>query len=481
MRKTTMKPVALLCTAAFLLATMNAQAGFVSDFVQESQGSVNVTQAGVVQGAQLNVVTGGGFVFKVPRKEFVPFSITPPSLKAGCGGIDVFLGAFSIPSKDEFLNFMRSVGTALPGLAFQLALQTMAPDLNEMVGRYTDLIRSYTNRYTDSCQAAQELFKRSGAEDFLQENLQKAANYLRSSGNASDQAEAVSQVRDNGAKVIDNTPTRTDSGGNVVEAAEINLTWALLSSGNWTAGSLASKELREVMMTLVGTTVFTKTGEKEDAVLAAQEIAGADLLPMLFGEEGESVTIPRLSCKEATKCLEVETVEMNDMNLVHRMQTAADNYLAAIRSRDASLVTDADIMLLGASSGVPLLRILNMASMTRYAGIASDLVHVYVQAAAYEVLAGAINAMASNIRRVLAGSSATGITARHEEHVKKLEARVKTLEESVHAREDKIMQAMQRSSALVTQLEHIERALTRQDATAMRSVLPTVMKRGNTP
>lgn len=95
------------------------------------------------------------------------FSVTPPSLKAGCGGIDLFLGAFSIPSREEFVSFLRSVGTALPGLAFQLALQTMAPDLNEQVSRFADIIRSYTNRYSDSCTAAQALLESTGAAEHM--------------------------------------------------------------------------------------------------------------------------------------------------------------------------------------------------------------------------------------------------------------------------------------------------------------------------
>ena len=144
-----------LAAALVFCGAVNVHAGFVDDFLDEAQANVNVTQSGVLQAGGMNVVTGGGFVFKAPRKEFSPFAITPPSLRANCGGIDVFLGAFSIPSREEFVSFLKSVGMALPGVAFQMALQYMAPDLNEIVGRYSDLIRGYTNRYTDACTAAQ--------------------------------------------------------------------------------------------------------------------------------------------------------------------------------------------------------------------------------------------------------------------------------------------------------------------------------------
>ena len=103
------------------------EAGFVSDFVEDIQSNSNVTQAGIKEAGALNVVTGGGFVYKTPRKDFVPFSVTPPSLKAGCGGIDLFLGAFSIPSKDEFVSFLKSVERRYRDLPFNWRCKPWRP------------------------------------------------------------------------------------------------------------------------------------------------------------------------------------------------------------------------------------------------------------------------------------------------------------------------------------------------------------------
>lgn len=151
------------------LFTADASAGFMKDFYSAAgsfQG--NVTPAGVYQSSGMNTVTGGGFVYRAPRKDFNAFYFTPPSLSAGCGGIDLFLGAFGIPSREEFVAFLRNIGTALPGLAFQLALQSLAPDLNEQVTSFRDMIRQYTNMFQDSCTSAQNLLKMSGAEQWIQ-------------------------------------------------------------------------------------------------------------------------------------------------------------------------------------------------------------------------------------------------------------------------------------------------------------------------
>ncbi|MCI6631747.1 MAG: conjugal transfer protein TraH [Sutterella sp.] len=441
------------------LCVQTAGAGFVKDYFDATQAMSNVTEAGVREAGAVSTVTGGGFVYRTPRTDFVPFSVTPPSLKAGCGGIDLFLGAFSIPSREEFVSFLKSVGTALPGLAFQLALQTMAPDLNEQVGRYADLIRSYTNRYTDSCEAARALLDNTGATEHLTRVVEGAKNALRSDGTVADQSEADRRVRDNGEKAIAASPIRKDSGGNVVDAPEINLTWALLSGGKLGAADFDSVSLRETMMTLLGTTIFTQEGKGENAVLVAREIAGVDLLPVLFNETGKDASLVKLTCDEAKRCLSPERKPMYDTDLVAELKEAADHYLTALKSRDASLVTDDEMLFLASVSSVPLLRILNLASVARYEGLAADIVNTYVEAAAYEALVGALEALTSDIRRVMGSSSATTLSAEHAKHVKALVLRISDVEESLALRRDKVVQAMNRAAAFVTQLDHIEKSL----------------------
>lgn len=99
-----------LAAVLVFCGAVNVHAGFVDDFLDEAQANVNVTQSGVLQAGGMNVVTGGGFVFKAPRKEFSPFAVTPPSLRANCGGIDVFLGAFFDSEPRGVREFLKKRG-----------------------------------------------------------------------------------------------------------------------------------------------------------------------------------------------------------------------------------------------------------------------------------------------------------------------------------------------------------------------------------
>ena len=447
-------PLQAALFAALCAASLAARGGFVSDFIDEAKEGANVTPAGILESESLTTMTGGGFVYHAKRRDFTPFSISPPSLKAGCGGIDLFLGAFSIPSREEFVSFLRSVGTALPGLAFQLALQTMAPDLNEMVGRYADLIRSYTNRYSDSCQAAQSLLEDTGAATHIARVVQAAKNSLRSEGEAADQSEADRLVRDNGAKAVASAPERRDSQGNVLDAPQINLTWALLGSGNFARGSTA---LKETMMTMLGTTIFRESGSGADKVLAAREIAGVDLLPVLFDEEQSAGAVVRLACDETRKCLAPKTEAMG----------------GAIESRNAALVTDDELVLLSALSSVPLLRVLNLASLSRYRGIAADLVGAYVRAAAYEAITTALEGLNRDVRQALQASPGSSVTLEHQKHAEKLLARIGEIDAQLARRRDTVMQSMIRAGAMIEQIEHVERSLKGNAALALERLMPS--------
>lgn len=200
-------------TAGSLLFPLAGEAGFVEDFYRDSAAQTSVTPAGIYTSSDLGLITGGRFVTKTPRQSFQLYGIDAPHLKAGCGGIDFYLGAFSIPSQDEFMSFLRSIGTALPGVAFQVALNAMAPELNETLAQYRDLLMSLSSDMGDSCQATERLMDATGASAWLANTGYQARNYLRSSGRAEDAADAMRMTRTNGATTLASVPERRTTGG----------------------------------------------------------------------------------------------------------------------------------------------------------------------------------------------------------------------------------------------------------------------------
>ncbi len=463
---------ALLASSLALALSSPARAGFLEDYYDSVGAQGAVTPAGVYQSQGMGVATGGSFVVKVPRKDFTPVAIEAPHLKAGCGGIDVFLGAFALPSREEFVSFLRSIGSAMPGLAFQLALQYLSPDLNEQVTSFRDLIMKMTEKFSNSCVAAQTVVQ-GAAELYMQNRQERAKTNLVASGEVSDASEADRVTRTDGSKSLSSAPTRKDANGNVVEDTELNLTWSLLKGGKW--GSSVDQETLETMMTLLGTVIYTKSGTAESAVIADRTIGARDILNDLYGAVGEAKTKgKRLVCDEPVKCLNPRETDASDLNLVNAVYEAALRYRKSLIERNRAAVSERDILLLGNVSSLPMMRLVEVSSSPRIPALSDQLLRIYSEAAAYEGLTTALSALTDDVRRLIESSSARSATSVNEQHAKNLEDRLKTVTEELHARESHLYEAMSRAQDYALQVEHIERSVFGTAAVKTVTALPAM-------
>lgn len=455
---TPFKRAVVLASCALSLA-QPAQAGFLEDFYANAGAQRSVTRAGVYESQGLHLATGGSFVLKTPRKNFTPFTLDAPHLKAGCGGIDLFLGAFSVPSREEFLSFLRSIGTAIPGLAFQLALQGLSPDLNEQVTAFRDMIMKLTENFSDSCKAAQTIVDgATSAAGWMNSAQHRANNNLRTSGAASDASDADRMTRTNGATVLNNVPERKDSEGVIVEAAEMNLTWTLLRGGR--LGNL-DEETLETMMTLLGTTILTKTGTGESTTVRSRDVSGRDILWDLFGAIGEtSPTDARiLTCDESIKCLNPTEKTSRPVNLVNAVYEAASHYRSSLVSRNPDAVTEEELLLLANISSMPLLSLIEASSSSRIPAAGDAFIRLYSEAAAHDGLTAALRGLAEDVRRLVRGSSARSANSFNAQYAEKLEARLSVLLTELRGHEARLAEAMARANAYATQAAHIERSI----------------------
>ena len=471
-----MKRRAALLTAILLMACPigTASAGFLEDYYDAAGAMSSVTPAGVRESQSVRLATGGSFVVKTPRKDFTPFMLEAPSLKAGCGGIDLFLGAFSVPSREEFVGFLRSIGTALPGLAFQLALQGLSPDLSEMVSSYRDLILSMTRNVSDSCRAAETLLDATGASGYLSGLGLRAANALRTSGEADDQSEADRLTRTNGEKRIRSAPTRKDAGGSIVEAGELNLTWALLKGGKF-GGTLDASYL-EMMMTLAGTTIYRQSGSGESATIESRDIAGRDILWDLYGsiEDAHPADAKTLVCDEPERCLNPRLESSRPMNLTRAIYEAGLHYRKSLLSRNRAEVTEKELALLANISSIPLVHLIERSANPRLPELSLNLLGIFAEAAAYEAITNAAAGLLDEIRRTVESSSAKSANKVNAEHAAKIEARLKLVLEELHAQASRLDEAMQRAQSYAAMAEHIERSVYGRAAADAASALPVL-------
>jgi conjugative transfer pilus assembly protein TraH len=446
----------------------------LDNFYSASSGSYqgNLTPPGVYQGENLKVVTGGGFVYKVPRNQFRPLGITPPTLRAGCGGIDIFLGGMSLPSRAEFVAFLRNIGQNLPGLAFQLALQSLSPDLEAKVAEFKQMLMKISQENIDSCEAARWLLDKSGATEAIDGAGRRVSNYLVSSGTASDMSDARQQTRTDGGVIRANCSALdvTDGDGQVHEACELNLTWAILSTGRWANAN--SVELRQLMMTIVGPYVLRWQGSGPDSVLVPYPFEAKIITPKDLLGTVNAATVQQLkwyTCPDTVRCLEPQEADYNDVSLARRVSVAAKAYADSIRLRDPSLATPTDRFILASASSIPMLRIINSVGLRRYKDFGDNIMDIFSEAVAYELVLRFMDDMAINAKKAIYDKQTNGNSSRIREHAQVLLARIESTKQEIRQGSEEIQMRVARASSLIQVVEHFDRALASNLATDLAS------------
>lgn len=451
---TAFKKAIILAVCAGLVITSPANAGFMDDFFNSAGAMSNVTNAQAYGTASSDVISGGSLVFKAPQRAFTPFSFTPPSLKAGCGGIDMFMGAFGMANKQEFVQFLRNVGQNSAGLAFKVALQAMSPDLATQVQEIADTINEWNKYFGSSCEAAKRVMD-SGPNAWISETVRNAKRNLVATGAASGETEAGEMVDTNGDAAIANAPSRQNAAGKTIEAAELNIVWAAMNRG--TLAGLTDAE-REMMMSLIGTTILRKQGAGDAATIEPQFREAKFKISDLVGEPATAVsTLNVYACDDADKC-------MNPSVNPQPMQTFGQLFYSKSKGlRDAILTRSvpnlADLKLLSVATSLPLIKIIELSAAPNRGFLGEEMLQVWSTAAAWEIASHYVEDVAGNLEKMLRSSRDSDNSAKRAEAVQKVLDDLARLKVEMRGERAQIYERIQKAGAMIGQLEHLERAM----------------------
>lgn len=102
-------------------------------------------------------ITGGSLNLRSGYEPIQLFSINPPRIRAGCGGLDLYFGGISFINKDQFVNMLKTIGQNALGYAFQIGLEAVCPTCLEQLKSLLNRIQDWQKLMTDSCQAAKSI------------------------------------------------------------------------------------------------------------------------------------------------------------------------------------------------------------------------------------------------------------------------------------------------------------------------------------
>src|SRR5574337_703262 len=156
----------LLLTAAPSLAGMQSE---LDSFLNDWETQLSTTKPGFYEGQQRGFIVGGAADMHFPNRNVTPLTLSLPQIKAGCGGISFFGGAFSYINGQEFVQFLQNIAQNAVGVAFDMALRTLCPQCATVLANMENIFRNMTSNLGNSCRDAQKLLKFAAGPMNLQE------------------------------------------------------------------------------------------------------------------------------------------------------------------------------------------------------------------------------------------------------------------------------------------------------------------------
>lgn len=367
----------LVTVGCLALAPFPSRAGDLNaevDNMFNNLGAVgNYTAPGAFRGQTFNTYTGGNLFMRAPNKVYQLASIQFPSAKAGCGGIDVFGGSFSHISATEFKNMLKNITAALPGIAFQLALESVSPLLGGLTKWAKGLETWINNARINSCETAKAIVS-TAADAVGYSSQETCADLAIEMGLETDRDAARRRCATDRAGIL--ATARASADPQIRNKAPFvgNLTWKALQLSS----AYLDDQERELIMSLVGTVIFYP----EEAAQAPATFAPTmtSISHLLYGQanaSGGNVTQHLLKCNNYVEC-DVVTL---DTSYVHtpftmKVETMMRSISSKIATRTAIPNNSAEVGFVNQTTE-PVYKMLSIGATIPGSGLADSLIAQY--------------------------------------------------------------------------------------------------------
>lgn len=260
MKKINLKKTLLLTAFAIFStsATAPALSGGLQSELNELFGNMsNYTQPGVYESTRRGVLAGGGAQIRSRRMNIQLIAFEPPNIKAGCGGIDIFLGSFSYINLDQFISFLRAIAANAAGYAFQMALKVSCTICSNVMDAMQQIAQLMNNMNMSSCQLAQGI-----VEDSF-DALQGKNDFKRTMDNIT-QGFSKDTVDDKGGSTQGQEKAYNSNPQKYAEEHLGNILWKAMTKRDvnaWFGLGPRDTTIRETLMSISGTVVLEKPKE----------------------------------------------------------------------------------------------------------------------------------------------------------------------------------------------------------------------------
>ena len=274
----------------------------------------NVTTPGAFKTQRRGVLSGGGVFARSKIIDENLVTLTPPSWKAGCGGVDLFGGSMSFINSDQIVNVLRGVAANAKGYAFQIAMDAVSPEIATWIENFQKKIQSLNQYFGNSCQMAQGVVN----------DLTSAAGFK--TNNDASLIDAISGISDDffAAKTEDD-PVATLERNKPDQAKKLqgNIVWKQINNNAVASWFVAGgdRDMLEAMMSLTGTVIIgTSPSRKGGDTAAPIETLPGNMIALADLVSGsKSVKVYACDTTDADGCLHPGTKTISITGLAKKI------------------------------------------------------------------------------------------------------------------------------------------------------------------
>ena len=285
-----------ICIFLMILFHLSSSFATLDDELKKTFAQMSTyTPPGSMSGQDRGVITGGSIT--VRNKISAPMSIInfqPPSLKAGCGGLDFYGGSLGFISISQFQTLLEGIASNAAGYAFQLAIDVVCPTCAANMKELQKRLQDMSSKINNSCEMAKMITPGSW-ESAAEKSRKDAEGKVSSVFGEFDDWWRGSTMAKNGKNPVNafgkmSTQQLKDSHmiGNTVWGAIVDH-----NVGSFYATSSNDGDFHEILMNLTGTIIVKKGAAKVAAGQRDRDSANHTSTPAV-AETAEELASPEV-------------------------------------------------------------------------------------------------------------------------------------------------------------------------------------------
>ncbi len=316
--------ILILAITQYVLADVSSD---LSNFFTSLSYDSNVTPGTVYQGQAAGYYSGGNVFLRDRVKNIQLIHIDPPTIRNGCGGIDLFGGGFSFVDAKAITEFFQKIMSNAGGYMFNLALETAVPELAHAMQYIQNMAQEINANNFNSCEMAENLI--GGMWPRTKATQQHICKDLGNhSGKFADWAQARQKCSEDGKYNETMAEAAENSEYKKSVILNKNLIWDALANSSYI------KDLKEFFMSLSGTIVY---GNKAGKINIYMPLAKDRRVLKALLEGGEAKIY---ICDEESKCLNprLTTIKIDEKKALYtKVKTTINEIVTAVANDNGPL------------------------------------------------------------------------------------------------------------------------------------------------